>query len=128
MRRAISILFLSLSLLAQTEFHQLLKIPVLIQHFIEHCEKDANTSLIAFLKEHYSAFDERDADYDRDMELPFKSSDCVNGVNIIYCAPLWEGISTENLSADLRSVEYPRVPSYSYPQSFSGNIWQPPRT
>jgi len=33
------------------EFHNLLKIPVLIEHFREHKQQDSNLSFYAFLKE-----------------------------------------------------------------------------
>jgi len=70
-------------MLSFSEMHQFLRIPVLIQHFIEHRQINPSTSLLAFLKEHYVNQYIRDADYQRDQQLPFRHNDCCEaGMNI----------------------------------------------
>jgi hypothetical protein len=63
-------------MLSFSELHQFLRMPVLIQHFMEHRQKDRSISLLAFLKEHYINQYIRDADYQRDQQLPFRHTDC----------------------------------------------------
>jgi hypothetical protein len=72
--RFIAILFLSLQLLTNTELCQLIKLPVLIEHYKEHGGIDNGISFFAFLKMHYFNGDAKDADYERDMQLPFKTN------------------------------------------------------
>jgi hypothetical protein len=55
-----------------TSFDQLLKLPVLFEHFREHQQRDQNVDLLEFLSMHYWGQDLDDNDNDRDMQLPFK--------------------------------------------------------
>jgi len=65
--------------------HQFLRIPVLIQHFVEHRQKDPSISLLAFLNEHYIHQYVRDADYQRDNQLPFRHADCCAITTALSC-------------------------------------------
>jgi hypothetical protein len=58
-----------------TELHQLIKLPVLFQHFAEHKQRNHNVSFTDFLSMHYWGDDLNDDDNDRDMQLPFKKLD-----------------------------------------------------
>ncbi|MBE7171543.1 MAG: hypothetical protein INR73_13190 [Williamsia sp.] len=74
MRRISAILFLSLLLLTKTELCQLMKLPVLMEHFREHGEFYKDFSFLRFMREHYFNDDTKDPDYARDMQLPFKTN------------------------------------------------------
>jgi len=52
-------------------FQQFYKLPILIEHFNEHQQRQ-NVSFIDFLEMHYWGEDLNDNDTDRDMQLPFK--------------------------------------------------------
>ncbi|SEK19641.1 hypothetical protein [Parapedobacter koreensis] len=52
---------------------QLLKIPVLFEHFQEHQQRETDISFLNFLTHHYSFEKHTDKDESRDMQLPFKS-------------------------------------------------------
>lgn len=56
-----------------TPVGELVKLPVLIEHFQEHCRETPDMTLIGFFVLHYFSGDVRDADYERDMQLPFKT-------------------------------------------------------
>lgn len=58
-----------------TPFGELLKLPVLIEHLREHRRESPDMTLIGFFILHYFSGDVRDADYERDMQLPFKTVD-----------------------------------------------------
>ena len=77
MKRVAAILFLSIMLLSQTELHQILKFPVFVQHYFEHQAEDPNITLSQFIVLHYFSGNPVDDDYARDMQLPFKSNDCL---------------------------------------------------
>ena len=66
-----TILFLAIISLTQTPLGQILKIPVLIEHFYKHNKQDG-ISLLEFLDDHYSS-DHNDSDQTEDKQLPFKS-------------------------------------------------------
>ncbi|KIO51755.1 hypothetical protein IW18_15935 [Flavobacterium hibernum] len=52
-------------------FQQFYKLPILIEHYNEHQERQ-DVSFIDFLEMHYWGEDLNDNDSDRDMQLPFK--------------------------------------------------------
>lgn len=54
---------------------QLLKVPVLIEHYAEHQQRSGNLSFSDFIAMHYLGQDIDDNDDDRDMQLPFKKVD-----------------------------------------------------
>lgn len=56
-----------------TPLGELLKLPVLIEHFREHRIESPEMTVIGFIVLHYFSGDVRDADYERDMQLPFKT-------------------------------------------------------
>lgn len=58
-----------------TELHELIKLPVLFEHFAEHKQRDNKVSFTDFLSMHYWGDDQNDDDNERDMQLPFKKAD-----------------------------------------------------
>ena len=126
LKKFIAILFLSIYLISLTELNQLVKLPLLVEHFIEHKEKDGNLSLIAFLNMHYSQTDVQDNDHDKDMQLPFKSHDgCINSITIAFIPNNFEGLSTKPTFTETRSFS---VYHEEFLQStFLSSIWQPPK-
>jgi len=56
-----------------TPLGELLKLPVLIEHFREHKQETPDMTVMGFIVLHYFSGDIRDADYERDMQLPFKT-------------------------------------------------------
>ncbi|WP_295767233.1 hypothetical protein [uncultured Mucilaginibacter sp.] len=66
-----------------TELHQLLKLPVLFEHFAEHKERDKSVSFATFISMHYWGNDLNDNDDDRDMQLPFKKLD-VHPTHVLF--------------------------------------------
>ena len=126
MKRFFAISFLLIYLFSTTELHQLLKVPLLVQHFIEHREENKQVTLWQFLYVHYAMKDAKDADHEKDMKLPFKSHDnCIAAISNVYL-PLSEKISIQ------QPLEYSEKKNFSREDdhlltSFLSNIWQPPR-
>jgi hypothetical protein len=73
MQRYFSFFLLSLYLFAATEAYQLLKLPLLAMHFVQHCKEDPDMTLAAFLDMHYADEMVYDDDWQDDMQLPFKT-------------------------------------------------------
>lgn len=68
---------------SQTELHQILKLPILVQHYFEHRAESKDISLSQFIVLHYFSGDPVDDDYARDMQLPFKTNDCLQVITSI---------------------------------------------
>jgi hypothetical protein len=77
MRRRFAFILLALYLCTATEAYQLLKLPLLAVHFIQHCKEDPTMTLLAFLEMHYAEEVVYDDDWQEDMQLPFKT--CSHG-------------------------------------------------
>jgi len=125
MKKAISIFFLSIYLLSTTEAYQLLKLPVVFEHFDEHRALNKHISFMQFLEMHYLHGDPQNADYDRDMQLPFKSCNgCISPItaSLTHMQP----ISVE-VPVEMNSSEELAEPDSFIPSTFLNNIWQPPR-
>ncbi len=82
LKRTFILLLLSTFVFTTTEFCQLLKLPMLFQHFQEHKLEDNNLSFFAFLKMHYFNGNPKDADFEKDMKLPFKTTCTEHHVSI----------------------------------------------
>lgn len=108
-----------------TELSQLLKVPVLIEHFVKHKAENPKLSFIGFLSMHYFNGNPHDQDYDQDMRLPFKSHNtCINILSL--SSPLQSDL-------DFKIILYPeeiklRFPSeIDYASQCMQSIWQPPK-
>lgn len=114
----ISLLVLMVSI--QTPVGQLFKLPLLIEHFIEH-QKQEGLSLFAFLYEHYSKV-HNDADLP-DGQLPFKN---ITFYTIGYAiVPFFRHNPVEYLKESKQ--HFPGY-NFTYTSAFLSAIWQPPRS
>lgn len=125
MRKAAVYLLVAIYSLTLTEFHQLLKIPVLIEHFVEHHREDRSISLMSFLKMHYPGKFSMDDDYSKDQQLPFRSSDCSATTAFIVLLPAIGQV----LHPDYPEPRLVFLPEKENDYSFlnSRDIFQPPR-
>lgn len=123
-KKLLAIFFLSGYLFLTTELSQLLKLPVLIEHFAEHQEQDRNMSFIDFLVHHYGGH-EKDADYETDMKLPF-----MKNLSVPYLYPI---SAPGNLVPVFKPVYFAVAkPFFSYKDkgliaAYLSAIWQPPK-
>lgn len=124
MNRRIPIFFLLLFTLAQTELHQLLKLPVLIEHFREHRVLDPGKSFLSYLAEHYHDEADQDNDYQRDMQLPFKTTDCITAISFVFELPY--SYSIERVFAGINKEYNIHTDNYAVRQNLD-NVFQPPR-
>jgi hypothetical protein len=125
-KKITAIIFLSLYLFSATELRQLVKFPLLVQHYREHLALNHSITLIQFLCLHYNDKTVIDDDYAKDMQLPFKSHDDCYSIS-------FNAINTNCFSV---TVEKPVIRNnkehiifnddfiYSV---FLSSIWQPPR-
>lgn len=126
MRKKIAIFFLFIYLCSTTEAHELLKIPVVFQHFIEHQQEDKTISITKFLAIHYLQGDVKDKDYERDMQLPFKTSGEFFASSVTPFMPLYTQISIQYPVEPAIKVWALHKPSFIF-SAYQVNIWQPPK-
>jgi hypothetical protein len=120
-------LFLAIYLLSSTQLKELLKLPLLVEHFMEHKELNAQMSFIDFLCVHYAEGNVKDADYEKDMRLPFKSAENSLSSYLSFYLPAL------NFKQDLivhfteQKQSFPCY-NFTYSSAFLSSIWQPPRS
>lgn len=124
-KRFAGILLISVYMFSFAEFHNLLKIPVLIEHFHEHHQQNNNTSFWSFIKLHYFDAYVIDSDYQEDRQLPFRDTDCglVVSTSICQYAPVVMDIQPP--AEPIR--EFHHFNDGHAPQFTSFDIFQPPR-
>ena len=86
MKKVTAIFFLLLFTVSVTEAGQLLKLPLLITHYIDHSNRIEKVSFVDFLKEHYLNTHTDDGDEQEDRSLPFKTMN-TNLVSLAFLAP-----------------------------------------
>ncbi|MEO6683403.1 MAG: hypothetical protein ABIN48_11340 [Ginsengibacter sp.] len=65
--------------------NQLLKMPLLVEHYFDHQEENKDLTLLQFLNMHYTNPHPVDKNHEKDMQLPFKShSDCSSAISVNY--------------------------------------------
>lgn len=126
MRKILSILFISLYIIGGTELGQLLKLPLLVQHYMKHKVCDDSITFLDFLDEHYGHGNVMDGDYEEDMKLPFKKTESdftqVQHVNLCSSELRMPGVVE-------MYFEKPVMVFHCYlPLMYLDAIWQPPRT
>ena len=120
MRSAVPLFLLLLMVSVQTPVGQLLKMPLLIRHFVKH-QNDEGMSVLGFVQEHYAS-SHTDEDQSDDEQLPFKANlTCNLGV-----ATVPQTISADLVLPDFFERKIILQPTYS-PQQHLNNIFHPPR-
>lgn len=121
MLRIVSIGLLFFYLVSFTEFREVLRLPILVQHFVEHRSQVEDMSFLEFLAMHYSTNQAHD---DQDMRLPFKDcSHSFGGQTVV--------LPIQKLVLNERTGQLALVNQFFYlqhePQPLSLDIFQPPK-
>jgi hypothetical protein len=127
MKKNIIIFFLFTYLFSATQLNELFKINLLIEHYIEHKNKDKNLSLLGFIYMHYLGDNTKDDDYDKDMKLPFKAIDTHSYNLANFCTPIPAFQFPKGIALQLFQIplyEY----NFSFVSNFHSTIWQPPKS
>ena len=127
MKKYLGIFFLSIYLLSSTYGIELFKLPFLFEHFQEHKAQNNSIDFVTFLKMHYSKSNIKDADYQKDMKLPFKT---ISTGNVMTIFLFQENNSIEIVKKqDYTKSIQPIFKKYTAPLSKSVlfSIWNPPK-
>lgn len=119
-------LLLAIYLFSATATRELLKLPVLAEHYYDHRKENKNIGFVAFLIMHYYTEDGTDKDAEEDNQLPFKSAEHAATVSFISLTPplsieiVPNPESENNNSFGIRNDLF-------LPSQYLAAIWQPPR-
>jgi len=120
MMKAAAIFLLVLLVSIQTPFGQLLKLPLLVEHFKKHQKQDG-VSLIVFLEDHYLSH-HNDADLPEDEQLPFKNI-TFNSIGYAIVIPAVQA----NIFAPLPVKKKISFSDIYTPQQHLASVFHPPR-
>lgn len=121
MRRSLSVFLLLMYVVSFTEFHQALRLPLLVEHYQEHRAMAGELSFWDFLVLHYKTDVAHD---DRDMRLPFK--DCGHSLSTFSIALLSAAFTIQPSEA-LTSSDHQSFYISHMPPLRAGDIFQPPK-
>lgn len=128
MKKYCSILFASIYLFSVSQVNELLKMPILVTHFMEHQQENSNLTLWDFLCEHYAHGEVFDADYDKDMKLPFKSNhsgcSCSSIITFLEPIPIF-AFESKTFSKSYKKPSFGCT--FSFISNYQSSIWQPPK-
>ncbi|ADQ19252.1 hypothetical protein [Leadbetterella byssophila] len=122
MRKVMSLLLLGIYLFSNVEFCQLLKMPLLVEHYQEYVQMGEG-DLIDFLIHHYGGH-EMDGDWDTDMQLPFMK--LASDLSVAYYIPKFQ-IQLPTPQEIILNQSLGRSKTISFIPSYCAQILQPPR-
>jgi len=122
LKKLISISLLLVLLISNTEFHQMMKLPVLVKHFIHHKSLDNSLSFAEFIEIHYS--DNAEGNDQTHDNLPFKSHGCNHVVSFVMVCDFPSYMAFNVPIGAIVPASYQEV---FYKSSSIGSIWQPPQ-
>jgi hypothetical protein len=124
-KKCLSIFLVATYLLAGTQFTELIKIPVLVGHYIEHWE-EGKLSFYEFIKIHYSNSENHHESHESDSKLPFKTYQC-SSTFAVFPAPFFQEIQKKDRTGFPEKRNKGFSYSFFYSSKFHSSIWQPPR-
>jgi len=127
LKKFTAILLITAYLFSTTELHQLLKLPMVFEHFSHHRKENRNISFLQFLDMHYMHGSPKDKDYSEDMKLPFKTADnCISSVSPVVVPSLATTLQNPIIYIPEKEMHIPR--NELIPSSFLSRVWQPPKS
>lgn len=104
---------------------ELLKLPVLIQHYLQHCKETRSLSVEEFLRVHYLQDNGPDSDFRKDTQLPFKSMDAMIHSHVVVIPFVLPEFSFKPVAVTVNKLYTPlRLPILT---QMLASIWQPPK-
>ena len=124
MNKKAAYIFLAIYLLGATELSQLLKIPLLIEHYTEHKLDNGNLSLLSFMYMHYVGDDGDTTDEQKDQNLPFKSAHFEMQNTVVFSVFKYE---LPKIFVNMIRSVWPVMQSNSLSSIALGSLFRPPR-
>lgn len=121
-----TLLMLVVYLSATAGMRELLKLPMLAEHYFDHKEERRETNLLSFLMKHYTQEDGTDADADEDSRLPFKAP--VHPAGFAFVSLTAPACITLQSPVSTITDKHPLPLNTDLYSNYFAAIWQPPRS
>jgi len=120
-------MFLSSYLASTAEFSQVLKLPMLIEHYLFHKQKDSELNFFDFLSMHYSRGHEHHHSGTKNPheKLPFQHMN--NPIHQVFSLPEASEIKSDNNSIFVYKPRKRAVSDLFVEKEVLFSIWQPPK-
>ena len=125
MRKLVAIFLFFFFFFGATDAYQLLKLPKFAEHYYLHKQQNSNLTLAGFLQIHYYGPVVVDDDFDKDMQLPFKTTqiEFSQTINII-APPINYSLQATPAFSPAKFSPYKQVVASFITE---GAVFQPPR-
>ena len=123
MKRRVAILFALIFLVTTTEFGQLLKFPILVEHFVEHKAENPNLSLWSYFQIHYSQ-QYKEEGHPTDDNLPF--ANYTNVIHILATTPPTI-LKINKVKINTSFTKIHAFDDFVIDSAYLSSIWQPPK-
>lgn len=121
MKRLVSTCMVIVILFSLTEFHEFVKIPFAIGHYIEHYHENSTISIVDFLTEHYSS---NDAHSEEHTSLPFKG----HCASIVIPLILFSVTTSSSIVLPTSKIQYFLFSNKTTSLGNKLGVWQPPQS
>lgn len=105
---------------------ELVKLPLLLEHFKEHKQWDHDISFMDFMYLHYIQDNNKYGDVERDMEMPFKTPLHSLGLYVGFTMPSPDFILIHKADYIEPKLIY-SIDSSIYSSQYPSSIWHPPK-
>jgi hypothetical protein len=109
------------------ELIELVKLPLLVEHFKEHKQWDLKISFFGFVYMHYLEDDSKYGDQARDMQMPFKTS-CHSSITLVGLMVTALDFAIVPKSTFKERKQKLIAGSTAFSSQYLSSIWQPPRS
>lgn len=124
-KKAAAFFLIVIYALSATASKELLKLPLLAEHYADHRSEGANISFIKFLVLHYIVEDGTDSDADEDSRLPFKSAEHAVASFVSVAPTSFVVLEKPECKGNKEFADYRDLFLSS---QYLSSIWQPPRS
>jgi len=113
-------------MLSATAIHEVVKLPILVEHYFDHSQENQQIGFFQYLTLHYGIEDGTDKDAAEDRQLPFQSSEYFSTISFV-------SINPPVINQSIRFCEI--ISDHDFllsndtflPSPYLDRIWQPPR-
>jgi len=113
-------------MISNHELCQFLKLPLLVQHYLEHREQNKNLGFVEFIGNHYAKNESNQQERNQHKHLPFKCHDECIGISFPVTIGSSVTISIHSplhIYRSVNTVHYQTIVASAY----LSTIWQPPK-
>jgi hypothetical protein len=127
LKQQIAIFLFAIFLIGNSPCKEVLKLPLLVQHFAEHQQQHPNLTFLQFLQMHYLHDNANVADHDTDLKLPFKTMD-VSSNPLEYFTNEMHYFIKQSIIPACTNVSHSSNYTCLIFNIYLHSIWQPPRS